>query len=479
MYIQTHSLDHKQLLIIEIENHYSSSPSLKSTTSTPQQNTGNGFNESPIFLPNIHSNNNNNNNQDYDVSKSYKQNNKLDDVDEIKIEDTISQFSGLLSNSKSVNKTRDFNSSQIQPLDSHINYINFSSDKDPDISTSNDDKFQNAIVVGDDDFNINSAEPFSNSVNSAPPIINTNSRDQTTPSTSSSNSIDIGTYSGSELRLRRRGNEHHSSGNNSRRLYRNNYGSNNVKVKNKKPLISKSANKIGVSRSPFPTNSKPFEKPKESLETCFNQEANMLGLNSLVRLLRHHPSIVLGQLHSIIVALGQQIRNLRSQVARTACQVSAEMFLILKRNVELDLEELSGPLFHRSADTNRFIRADCNDALDNMVDNVGHAKAVSVIISKGIMHQNATVRAVAARLLLRLSEKVGPEKLLSLPKEIREKMLLSGANLLTEGKLETRAFAKQVFRIWSSHPSFNNLLLEAVPPNIMRQISKTLISIKS
>lgn len=60
----------------------------------------------------------------------------------------------------------------------------------------------------------------------------------------------------------------------------------------------------------------------------------MLGLTSLVRLLRHHPAIVLSQLHPIIVALGRQIKNLRSQVARVACQASAEMFLILKRNVE-------------------------------------------------------------------------------------------------------------------------------------------------
>lgn len=60
----------------------------------------------------------------------------------------------------------------------------------------------------------------------------------------------------------------------------------------------------------------------------------MLGLTSLLRLLKHHPAVVLSHLHPIIVALGQQIRNLRSQVARAACQASAEMFVSLKRNVE-------------------------------------------------------------------------------------------------------------------------------------------------
>lgn len=48
------------------------------------------------------------------------------------------------------------------------------------------------------------------------------------------------------------------------------------------------------------------------------------------------------------------------------------------------------------------------------------------------------MRTVSARLLLRLSEKVGPERVLTLPKDIRDKMLQVGANLLMEGKLETR-----------------------------------------
>lgn len=109
----------------------------------------------------------------------------------------------------------------------------------------------------------------------------------------------------------------------------------------------------------------------------------MQGLTSLVRLLRHHPAIVLSQLHPIVEALGRQIRNLRSQVSRAACQASGEMFVTLKRNLETDLDELAGHLFHRSADTNRFIRADCNHALDNMTDNISPGRVVSVIIAKG------------------------------------------------------------------------------------------------
>ena len=50
----------------------------------------------------------------------------------------------------------------------------------------------------------------------------------------------------------------------------------------------------------------------------------MQGLQLLVRLMRHHPETVHTQLHSVIVAVAKQVRNLRSQVARAACQASGE-----------------------------------------------------------------------------------------------------------------------------------------------------------
>lgn len=75
------------------------------------------------------------------------------------------------------------------------------------------------------------------------------------------------------------------------------------------------------------------------------REAVMLGLTSLVRLLRHHPAIVLSQIHPVILALGRQIRNLRSQVSRAACQAAAEMFVALKRNIEVVSNTLGNGAF--------------------------------------------------------------------------------------------------------------------------------------
>jgi hypothetical protein len=60
----------------------------------------------------------------------------------------------------------------------------------------------------------------------------------------------------------------------------------------------------------------------------------MQGLQLLVRLMRHNPETIHTQLHSVTVAVGKQVRNLRSQVARAACQASGELFLSQKRALE-------------------------------------------------------------------------------------------------------------------------------------------------
>ncbi|KAL0266504.1 UNVERIFIED_CONTAM: hypothetical protein PYX00_009020 [Menopon gallinae] len=437
----------------------------------------NGEPESPapngILFPSIYSHSNGIPIQDYSyISQQKPSQIQYNDIDESKIQNTMSQLDELLSNSKSGIKSaltsrggenQSFTAGRIQ-LTENETILPIPSNITKKISDHS-----NGIIGDNAKFSDQKQNKSpENTVTTA--VAHINGRDQT-PSTSSSNSTEFGILNGSGIRLQRLRN-----------------GSDKIgfsqKISTSRVPISKN-NKITHSGSPFPENLKPFDRPKEGLDTCFSQlesqqwEVVMLGLTSLVRLLRHHPAIVLSQIHPIILALGRQIRNLRSQVSRAACQAAAEMFVALKRNIEVDLEVLAGPLFHRSADTNRFIRLDCGQALDNMTDNISPVKAVNVIISKGSTHQNAIVRTVAARLLLRLSEKVGTEKILTLPKEIRDKVVQTGANLLMEGKLETRAYAKELFRVWSSHPSFSNLMLEAIPPNVMRHISKTLISLKT
>ncbi|GLH12172.1 Uncharacterized protein GBIM_16912 [Gryllus bimaculatus] len=237
-------------------------------------------------------------------------------------------------------------------------------------------------------------------------------------------------------------------------------------------------------KGPFPNKLRPLSRPRDSMLQCLQLldnpewEKTMQGLQTLVCLLKFHTMLPMTYLHSVMVLLAKQVRNLRSQVSRAACMVSSELFSTLGRAVENDLDELAGPLFHRSADTNKFLRADCNTALDSMVEAVSPSKAVSVIVTKGASHQNAIVRTTAARLLYAVVSKIGTDRVMMASQDMRDKIILTGANLLTEGSLDTRCHAKQIFRCLSKNENFNHILQEVLPASLLRHIRKTLQNLK-
>lgn len=53
-----------------------------------------------------------------------------------------------------------------------------------------------------------------------------------------------------------------------------------------------------------------------------------------------------------------------------------------------DLDEIAGPLLHRTADTNRFLREDCNNALDSMIDHFPPHRTVMTIANRGARYNN-------------------------------------------------------------------------------------------
>ena len=54
------------------------------------------------------------------------------------------------------------------------------------------------------------------------------------------------------------------------------------------------------------------------------------------------------------------------------------MFTHLKRNMEPELEKVMLPLILKSGDTNKFLREDCNVALDAIVENSNPCKIILI-----------------------------------------------------------------------------------------------------
>uniref|UniRef100_A0A182JNW1 TOG domain-containing protein n=1 Tax=Anopheles christyi TaxID=43041 RepID=A0A182JNW1_9DIPT len=256
------------------------------------------------------------------------------------------------------------------------------------------------------------------------------------------------------------------------------------KVAPVKEVVSSVKAKNKLNEVIFQKTLRRFEKPKDALTNCLthlespNWEQNISGLQFFVRLIRHHPEVIDTQIHLLSVALAKQVRNLRSQVARAACQASAEFFATHRRCLEGEAEDIATHLLHRTADTNKFLRADATQALESMCDNVSIPKVVHIISFKGANHQNAVVRTTAAKLLNKIVQQLGSEKVFALPKETRDKLILTGAHLLLEGSLETRNYTKSMFKQLADHSNYSKVLLEVIPPRTYRNIEKSLNSIR-
>ncbi len=101
-----------------------------------------------------------------------------------------------------------------------------------------------------------------------------------------------------------------------------------------------------------------------------------------------------------------------------------------------------------------------------------------ILSFRGATHPNAAVKCATAKLLNELVFRIGCDRIYSLHKEVRDRFILTGANLLMEGSLETRNHTKQIFKQLSVHSHYQKILLDVIPGNIYRNIEKALKTIR-
>ncbi|XP_072762296.1 uncharacterized protein [Anoplolepis gracilipes] len=251
------------------------------------------------------------------------------------------------------------------------------------------------------------------------------------------------------------------------------------RIASKVPIRGTSRYRTSSTKRASPVE-KPSEKSKRMMQQCFAQlenkdwEITMKGLKSLSQISKQHPECLdtcaagtIGRL------LGRHIKNLRSQVARAACLAASDVFSSQIRGIDQDLDDIAGPLLQRTADTNRFLRADSNAALDQMVQHLPPHKTISIVL-RGASHQNAIVRAATARLLSDITDRIGPDHIMILPRDVKDKLLNTGAKLLMDGNLDARNHAKKMFRCLTRCEGFRKALTDAVPETTLRHIDKTM-----
>lgn len=116
--------------------------------------------------------------------------------------------------------------------------------------------------------------------------------------------------------------------------------------------LSRSQSKRSIKSTPrsihetTPKSSRSANKPKETLQQALAQMSNpewevvVQGLQNLMKVAKYHPEIVEAQIHNVCVGLGKHIKNLRSQVARIACNTASELFASCRRGLDIVSEQI-------------------------------------------------------------------------------------------------------------------------------------------
>jgi hypothetical protein len=129
----------------------------------------------------------------------------------------------------------------------------------------------------------------------------------------------------------------------------------------------------------------PYVVYREAMESIANDdwEQKCSGLSLIQLLIEQYPDTITQNLHQVVLVLIQEVKNLRSQVARIALSTFSDMFKYLKRNMDIELDLTVKAIIQKSAESNEFLRTDTEKCLQMMIENVTLQKALQALIAGG------------------------------------------------------------------------------------------------
>lgn len=230
----------------------------------------------------------------------------------------------------------------------------------------------------------------------------------------------------------------------------------------------------------------PFNNPDIALRDALKYLANTEdweikceGIQGIRRLAKYHPEVLGTQLHTVTLAIIAEVKNLRSQVARSGICCLADMYTSLGKQMDNELEVTAKILLAKGAESSGFIRDDVDKALTAMVCSLTPSRVMVALISGGASHRNVTVRKTTAQFLSLLSERMGASRLMSGAKDITEKILPTAAQFVTDGGAETRYYGRKILCIIYEHPEFEKSVSKYVPPNLQKNVHDTVDNLKT
>ncbi|XP_021373812.1 TOG array regulator of axonemal microtubules protein 1-like isoform X3 [Mizuhopecten yessoensis] len=239
--------------------------------------------------------------------------------------------------------------------------------------------------------------------------------------------------------------------------------------------VSASSSRSGL-ESENPDDWKPYRDPDLALRDANKNlaqedwEIKCSGINMMRRLVKYHPEVVNQQLHSVIIAMLNEVKNLRSQVSRSAIVCIADMYAYLKKGMDSEVDITAKVLLAKNGESNGFIREDVEKALAVMLDCITPQRSLLALIAGGATHKNPQVRKTTSYFVVDLVDKMGPGRILSGVKDITDRVLPTAASFCLDGSPETRYNGRKIFSILMVHQDFDKMLTKHLPPQTLRNV---------
>lgn len=227
-----------------------------------------------------------------------------------------------------------------------------------------------------------------------------------------------------------------------------------------------------------PTN--PHESLKSSLTRLKSNAWNesMEALRDIVQISRYHPQILEGSLIIVYRTIILLLKSFRTSVIRTACQAVSELFTNIPNTPRPEFDELVHVLLQKTADMNKFIKQDANEALDSIIVHVPALHSIRTVVQKGMPHKNPLVRAAATRLLVCIVGVTGVAVIYSGHKDTRSRIMNSAVQALQDGCQNVRNYGKRLIKMLMDHEDFEEVIAAEVNATLLRRIEKVLVTIK-
>ncbi|NXV69161.1 TGRM2 protein, partial [Molothrus ater] len=206
--------------------------------------------------------------------------------------------------------------------------------------------------------------------------------------------------------------------------------------------------------------------PQQSLQEALSMlgsddwELKKKGLFNITRLAESHAAVLLCRLREICLAVTSEVTNLRSKVSYSAIVTVGELFAILKKDMDSQVDEVAPVLLQMVWNSPEFVQKAASQSLGIMVENVTPARAMTALMDKGVKSRYVQVRKCAAELLLSLMEKMGVTKLAGTPRA--ERLAHVAGTLAQDCHKDTRHYGQEMVKMLLSHQKFKMLLEQSL-----------------